>query len=50
MKSTSSRNGCTTTADYILNNTFKIPTEPFDATKPISESHISLAPLAATFT
>lgn len=33
----------------ILNNTFKIPTEPFDATKPISESHISLAPLSATF-
>ena len=33
----------------ILNNTFKIPTELFDAAKPISESHISLAPLSATF-
>ena len=33
----------------ILNNTFKLPTESFDAAKPISESHISLAPLSATF-
>lgn len=33
----------------ILNNAFKLSVESFDATKPISESHISLAPLAATF-
>jgi hypothetical protein len=33
----------------ILNNRFKLSVEPFDDAKPISESHISLAPLSATF-
>ena len=33
----------------ILNNTFKLSVETFDDAKPISESHISLAPLSATF-
>jgi len=33
----------------MLNNTFKLSVESFDDTNPISESHISLAPLSATF-
>lgn len=33
----------------MLNNMFKLPAEPFDDARPISESHISLAPLSATF-
>jgi hypothetical protein len=33
----------------ILNNMFKLPAEPFDDARPISESHISLAPLSDTF-
>lgn len=33
----------------MLNNTYKLPSEPFDAAKPISNSHISLAPISATF-
>ena len=33
----------------ILNNRFKLSVETFDDARPISESHISLAPLSATF-
>ena len=33
----------------MLNNTFKLPVDLFDDAKPISESHISLAPLSAIF-